>query len=249
MENIATPPAASPIVFVGTPPLLSGSLLIDSAPPQKLKLKTRSLEFRPAEGGRGEPSSGHLSATIAANHTGPAMAQLRVDPRMPPGVYHTRIEFGGEIRDVVLNIQARRSLLVEPSRFELAAGEANPVAAVLLVNDGNVPVDVPKVALVPLGESKALHSEFHVALSLKGSEGHQSFLDAYAALLAAAEVDPARAVFGKDGGRTLMPGESLVCEITFELPGNLKKHRLYSGQFMVERTRCAVQLLSENGLR
>ena len=242
--------SAGPIVFVGRPPLLSGSMLIDQASEQKLKLKSHSMQFRSATGGRSSKSvPANLSVTIPAHHLGPAVAQLRVDSRLAPGVYNSSVEVGSETREVVLHVEERRSMAVQPSRFELAAGKTSPVAAVLLVNDGNVPVTVPKVAVVALGEHRALTSGFHVALTQRGSQGHQSFLDAYASLLAAAEVGAARAEFGKGANATLNPGESLVTEITFQLPTGLKKHSEYRGHFMVERTRCTVTLFTAGAAR
>ena len=187
-----------------------------------------------------------LLARVAPHSTAPSPMQLQIDPHVAPGVYEADFEFDGERRDVILHVLEHRELLLVPNRFDLCGKPGAVLAQPLLIsNAGNVAIDLPKAAFAPLTEHGVLHSSLHVALIEKGAEGHQAVLDAYATLLAQAEVEPVKVMLRNSGAKVLTPGESLASEITFELPAGLKKHRLYRGAFLMGRTRCRLEVQSQ----
>jgi hypothetical protein len=136
-----------------------------------------------------------------------------------------------------------REVVVAPAGFELYGlpGASLAVPAVV-ANLGNVPFVLPKAALVALGEDAAVTQLFHVALARKGAEGHAAALDAYAQLVAAAEVDAAKVLVGAGAGEAIAPGESRETSFTFELPARLARHRRYRGSFTIGRAECTVDL-------
>jgi hypothetical protein len=240
---------AGPILLVGTPPRLSGRVTLANRSAEKLKVKTLDLRLTGAR----DPESSRifplqLSARVAPGASASFTAQAVVDETMPPGTYQAEVDLAGEWRTAVLQVLERREFSVAPELFELAAAPGESVThPAVIANAGNVPATLPKVALAGLGEDGALHSLFHVAMSQRGREGHVAALDAYAALLAEAEVDAVKVLLGEAVGATLAPGEARAVQLTFELPARLARHRLYRGTFLIGRTRCTIELVTENG--
>ncbi|MGR8931913.1 MAG: hypothetical protein ACU836_14870 [Gammaproteobacteria bacterium] len=246
MQRIA---AGETITFVGSPPLLSGMLRVNVGGSEKLKLKIPSLAISPAGGDCGDKlPNARLAVAFAADQIGLANAQLQVDQHLAPGVYHACLALSGEQREIVLHVLEHRAVGITPNRFELLTETQKVTVPVLISNDGNVPFSLPRAILVPLGERGALSSGFHLAVAQQGAAGHQAVLDAYAALLAESEIEPVQAHFTNGGRKALEPGEVVATEISFQLPKNLKRHKLYQGRFMVEHTRCSLKLLPGKAL-
>jgi hypothetical protein len=240
---------AGPVHLVGTPPRLSGRVTIANHGADKLKVKTLDLRVKGLR--KSAPALAcimQVSARVAPGASSSFIAQAVVDDAMPPGTYEAEIDVGGETRPAVLHVLERRELVVTPGAFDLVGAPGASVAhPAVIVNAGNVEATVPKVALAALGEQGALHSLFHVAMSQAGREGHVKALDAYAALLAQSEVDPVKVTFGDASGAKLAPGESRAVQLQFELPARLARHRVYRGAFLVGKTRCTLDITTENG--
>lgn len=231
-----------PIVLIGAPPRLSGTVRLANRGEDKLKFKPVPVRFAAADA----PSRGHLQMTarLAPGTAAHVPLDLEIDESTPPGTYRAEVDLGGQSRTLSLRVLARRSVTVVPTAFDLAGAPGTTVRQpVIIANNGNVPFLVPRVALVALGESGALTSLFHVAMAKAGAQGHAAALDAYASMLAASEVDAARAVFTEAGGRTIAPGATLATEIDFELPARLARHRTYSGVFAIGRVECTVDIV------
>jgi hypothetical protein len=240
---------AGPILLVGTPPRLSGRVTLANRSAERLKVKTLDLRLTgPRDLAPDRTFALQLSARVAPGASASFTAQAVVDETMPPGTYQAEVDVGGELRAAVLHVLERREVTVAPELFDLAGAPGESVVhPAVITNAGNVEATLPKVVLAGLGEDGALHSLFHVAMSQRGREGHIAALDAYAALLAEAEVDAAKVLLGEAAGATLAPGEARAVQLTFELPARLARHRLYRGTFLIGRTRCTIELVTENG--
>jgi hypothetical protein len=234
------------LVLIGAPPLLEGVLALSNPGGDKLKLKSALVQLKDAQWGDPHvPLRLAVSARVAAGHAVQVPVTLGVDPRMPPGDYTGELHIDGDDapRAVLLKVLEHREVAVAPAGFELYGlpGASLTVPAVV-ANLGNVPFVLPKAALVALGEDAAVTQLFHVAMARKGSEGHAAALDAYAQLVAAAEVDAAKVAVGAGAGEAIAPGESRETSFTFELPGRLARHRRYHGSFAIGRAQCTVDL-------
>ena len=228
------------IVLIGTPERLTGIVRVSNPGTEKLKIKNAVVRLK--EGGQA-PVPLTIDARLAPGETAHAPASLSLDPRTPPGELHGEVVFADESRAVVIKVLERRSLAIIPDRFELhgAPGESVRVP-VSITNLGNVPFQLPRVALIALGQANAFEQLFHVAVARRGGEGHQPALDAFAQLLSASEVEAPKAMLGKGAGQALAPGESLESEIAFELSSNLARHRVYLGSFLIGREQCTVEI-------
>jgi hypothetical protein len=226
------------LVLIGPPERLAGIVRLSNPGPEKLKVKSAPITLK--DGGTALLTVGARLAPGATQHV---EAEVALDPRTPPGERHGEVVLGDQKQAVVLKVLERRAVAVVPSAFELHGAPGATVGVpVVLTNLGNVAFDVPKLALVALGEAQAFTHLFHVAMAKKGGEGHQAALDNFAQLLSASEVDAPKAWFGDGAACTLAPGDRLETEIRFELPANLARHRLYRGTFALGRTLCSVEI-------
>jgi len=252
MAILNTPAAArievapGPLVLIGAPPLLRGSVHLSNPGGEKLKLKTAALRLdSKAWGDPHRPLQLAVGARLAAGGAVHAPVSVAIDPRTPPGEVRGEVSFGddGPAREIVLKVLERRAVAVTPSRFEVHGQPGEAVTLpVVITNLGNVPFTVPRVALVALGEDQAFTQLFHVAMARKGGEGHQAALDAFVELLGATEVDAAKAVIVDGGGTSLAPGEPLSTGLRFELPVRLARHRVYQGSFTIGKTQCDLEI-------
>jgi len=231
---------AERIVLIGTPERLTGIVRVSNPGNDKLKIKTAVVRLK--QGGD-EPLPLAIDARLAGGETAHAPASLALDPRTPPGELHGEVVFGDETREVVIKVLERRSLAVIPDQFQLHGAPGDSVRVpVAITNLGNVPFELPRVALVALGQANAFEQLFHIAVAKKGGEGHQPALDAFAQLLGASEVEAPKVLLGEGAGQVLAPGESLESEFTFELPAKLARHRVYLGSFYIGREQCTVEI-------
>lgn len=234
------------LVLIGAPPRLEGVLALANPGGDKLKLKSALVRLKDGQWGDPHvPLRLEVSARVAGGTAVQAPVALPVDARMPPGEYRGELRIDGDDapREVLLKVLEHREVVVAPSRFELYGQPgASPTVPAVVANLGNVPFVLPKAALVALGEDDAVTQLFHVALAKKGAEGHAAALDAYAQLVAAAEVDAAKVAVGAGAGEPIAPGESRETAFTFALPARLARHRRYHGSFAIGRAQCTVDL-------
>jgi hypothetical protein len=234
------------LVLIGAPPLLEGVLALANPGGDKLKLKSALVRLEDGQWGDPHvPLPLAVSARVAGGTAVQVPVTLPVDARMPPGEYRGELHVDGDDapREVLLRVLEHRDVVVAPARFELYGmpGASLAVPAVV-ANLGNVPLVLPKAALVALGEDDAVTQLFHVAMARKGAEGHTAALDAYAQLVAAAEVDAAKVAIGAGAGEPIAPGDSRETSFTFELPARLARHRRYHGSFSIGRAQCTVDV-------
>jgi len=237
---VAEAPTQDRVVLIGTPSLLQGQVRVSNPGQHKLKIKTARLSL---DGAAADGVHVALDARLAAGATQHASATLRLDPRTPPGELRGRVDVGGEEREVVIKVLEHREVGLAPDRFAIHGPPGASVQVPLhLTNLGNVPFDVPRVALVALGQANAFEQLFHTAVAEAGSGGYQAALDVFARMLQGAEVAAPKVLFGEGAGQALAPGAALETTLTFELPAGLARHRLYLGSFHVGRTQCAVEI-------
>ena len=236
------------IVLIGEPPRLQGTMTLHNQTDEKLKVKTLKLRLADAPNAQGRELDLQLAARVPPNASARELVNLEVGDSFPPGEYRGRIAVGDEAQDAVLHVLERREMRVLPQSFNIVASAATQVTRpIVLTNLGNVPVVIPKFALISVGEPAAPLTLFHVAVSQKGGEGHQAVLDQYAGLLSKSEASPVQAVLRELGGQTLAPGETRQGDIQFELPKNLTRNRVYEGEFNIDTAVCFLRLQVENG--
>lgn len=231
---------AERIVLIGPPASVTGVVRVSNPGSEKLNLKFAALR---CEKHAADNARIALRARLAPGETRHARAALSLDPHTPPGQVRGRATIGGETRDVVINVLEHLEMGVTPDQFVVHGRPGGRITVpVVLTNLGNVPCAVPRIALANISQAAGFDRLFHVAIARSGSEGYQAALDTFAQLLQDSEVQPPKVLVGTGAHGSLAPGSSIETELTFELPGDLARHRRYLGSFVLGRTVCPLEI-------
>lgn len=237
-------PVTQRLVLRGPPPLLRGELTLVNESEEKVRVRTLAVREASAKGVRGVKgvTSLRIGTRIAPHDTSHVRASLAIDPHTPPGEYTIDAEGFGE-GEVVLEVFERLSVQLDPSRLELRGAPGEVVEAdVHATNRGNVPVTVPRAALVHLEERFWLgRSMVYVLREIDRDAGAHAFFDRLLAEFKDTDIRPMR-VEVEGAGESLAPGESVTLTLRLHLPEELRKGRDYvrSIEFMHARLFVAV---------
>ena len=236
MQRYSTPPgdawrtAHPSIVLRGTPPVLYGDVTLVNDSDEKVKVRHLEMTTR-SETKRAQPalapSALRIGARLAPRVTTRARASVTVDPQTPPGRYTMDAEGFAE-GGVVLEVLERVSVQLTPSRLELRGAPGDVLDAELAVsNRGNVPVAIPRAALVHLEEKFWMgRSLTYVLRDISRDAGATSFMDKLLAELKDTDIRPMR-VDVESKEEELAPGASAVLRLRLHLPEELRKGRDY----------------------
>jgi hypothetical protein len=162
-------------------------------------------------------------------------------PRLtPPGAYEGTVRVGGHERPLVIEVEPRVSLGVDPRRlyFQAAAGAAVE-ADVTVTNLGNVPLELPREDSFTLfqsgGLSRALGRAFG-STPAKGERRLDDFVDA------AAEAVGGVVALMLDGAGKLAPGEARPIHLGLTLPDGLHPGRIYWGTWALYHVNYVVRV-------
>jgi hypothetical protein len=213
-----------PTLLVGPPNACQGLLQVHNPADNPVKLKQVSL--RTADAKRLELRVG---AQLEPKQSHELRVSLALPPGTPPGRYQASLEGAdGQERPVTIEVLERRhTRCVPPSMSRgVRRGERFTVRATL-VNEGNVPVIIPKRAallLHPLDRGWPQH--FHAAAATHGSDGYETFLNDFVDRWGNDEPPPGRArILQGDGLLAAQSGR--VIEAELRLPERLRVRRRY----------------------
>ncbi|MCC6929082.1 MAG: hypothetical protein IT359_08850 [Gemmatimonadaceae bacterium] len=221
------------IVLRGAPPVLWGDVTLVNESDEKVKV--RHLEVRARRDGDAEygthaalaPSALRIGARLAPRVATRARASMTIDPQTPPGRYTVDAEGFAE-GGVVLEVLERVSVQLTPSRLELRGAPGDVLEAALWVsNRGNVPVAIPRAALVHLEEKFWMgRSLTYVLRDISRDAGATAFLDKLLAELKDTDIRPMR-VDVESKEEELAAGASAALHLRLHLPEELRKGRDY----------------------
>jgi len=221
------------IVLRGAPPVLWGDVTLVNETDEKVKVRHLEVTARgdthptAARSAMLAPSALRIGARLAPRVATRARASMTVDPHTPPGRYTMDAEGFAE-GGVVLEVLERVAVQVTPSRLELRGAPGDVLDAELAVsNRGNVPVAIPRAALVHLEEKFWMgRSLTYVLRDIPRDAGATSFFDKLLAELKDSDIRPMRVDVGSKE-EELAPGASAVLRLRLHLPEELHKGRDY----------------------
>lgn len=220
-------PDRDTLVLRGAPPVLWGDVTLVNDSDEKVKV--RQLDVTAGDDAVVRAAAGglHIGARLAPRDTTRARAHLRVDPYTPPGRYTMDAE-GFAAGGVVLEVLERVSTQLTPARLDLRGAPGEVLTAeVAVTNRGNVPLEVPRAALVHLEERFWMgRSLTYVLRDVARDAGATEYFDRLLAELKDTDIRPMRVdVAARDGD--LAPGDTLTARLALHLPEELRKGRDY----------------------
>lgn len=215
------------IVLRGTPPVLWGDLTLRNDSDEKVKVRHLEMTSRHEQHAAVAPSALRIGARLAPRAATRTRASVTVDPHTPPGRYTMDAE-GFAQGGVVLEVLERVSVQLTPARLELRGAPGDVLDADLAVsNRGNVPVAIPRAALVHLEEKFWMgRSLTYVLRDIPRDAGANAFLDKLLAELKDTDIRPMR-VDVESKEEELAPGANAVLRLRLHLPEELRKGRDY----------------------
>jgi len=150
--------AERPLTLTGPPRGIRGEFRLEN--PSDDKVVIRSPQVRPATQARSSGVSALAGSQLVlrrivmrARQSRPVPVSLSLDPSTPPGTYHAELDIEGQIRSVVINVTEGISATIMPDAIVLPGQPGKEFKQRIIVrNDGNVPVTVPKIGTIVLDE-------------------------------------------------------------------------------------------------
>jgi hypothetical protein len=218
-----------PILLVGPPDELAGRLPLrnDSEEP----VLVRGLEVVTPEK-TALRSVGPLAvrARLLPGEEATADVSLSIAANTPPGSYQAKVRIGSAERDLKLLVQARIAVRLSPSSLHFVGLEPGRrhEGEVLLVNEGNVPVQIPPVLYSTALDADTICRNLTLAVREKGEQGVEPTLDAFFQGLRRDLADWVE-IRVAEGDAVVAGGDSLMLHLTLRVPKDVKEGYHYRG--------------------
>jgi hypothetical protein len=157
-----------------------------------------------------------------------------------PGAYEGKLRVGGTERPLLIEVEPRVRLGIDPRRLYFqAASEAKVEADVTFTNLGNVALELPAEGALTLLQMGGFSGAIGRAATGEAAKG-QRRIDALAE--AAAEAVGGVVRIKIDGAGELGPGETRAVHLTLTLPDRLEPGRTYWGTWAVHNVNYVVRV-------
>jgi hypothetical protein len=221
--------AKEPLLLRGSPAQLCGVVTVPRVAEVPLSVDLDVPALEPPE------------VAVQDLEEGAARLALSLPRKTPPGTYEGRARIGGEERPVVLEVEPRIQLHVDPRRLYFRAARGSTVEADLTVtNLGNVACEIRATDAFGLFDTGGLDRAIGRAFSAELAEGERR-VD----LLA----DSAAEGFGglvrikvASGAGEIAPGGASSVHVAMTLPDRLEAGRLYWGTWRLYNVNYVVRV-------
>lgn len=223
--------AAEAIAFVGTPRRMVAVGPVPDLDGAEVRL----------EGGAAGFLALRRSPLRARTRRGAPAMKLRLRPDTPPGDHEAVLHAGDRSWPVRVHVLPRLSVKMTPAGLSFTAapgGRATCTAAV--VNEGNVAVELPKVAGVGIFDDDGIESAF-AATYAQEADSLDDFFETFHKRLREAHGGLMKLSLTRGAG-SLEPGASAIIEITAQLPEKLTRGHRYHGVWNAGFARVAVKV-------
>jgi hypothetical protein len=172
--------------------------------------------------------------------------RLRLPRETPPGTYHGVATLGGKPRPIVVEVEPVVRIRVQPKQTSLSvdAGSKKDFG-ITIVNGGNVPFDVPKVAAFDLDDAEGQDRALGRALRATLPQGERR-VDRFFEEIRAAHGGEARVAVRSGVGR-LEPGASAELSCLLEVPATVQAGRSYLGAWPLGNASHVIVVLVTKG--
>ncbi len=222
-----------PIVLTGPPENLVGHIVLRNDSSDHLRVRNLRVVPDPKEKATlrfAEPLG--VGAKLGPETESRHEVSLSLEPTVPPGQYSARLRVGDSERPLEILVHPRHDVRLSPNHLHFIGVEAGRrhEAQLLLVNRGNVPVQVPPVMATTALDVDTVCRNLTWAVRRKGGEGATATLDAFVEGL---RNDMAGWLEFKvsEGNEIVESGDSLLLHLTVRLPNDINKDYRYKGSF------------------
>ncbi len=174
-----------------------------------------------------------ISAKLLPGEEMEATVTFSLDERTPPGEYHASIKIDDKEHEIQLIVQPSLAVEISPRNLNFIGAKPGQIhkATLLLVNNGNVPVQIPSVHHSTLLDVDTICRNLSVAVRESGGNGSVATLDAFVKGIQRDMADWVELSM-PEAKQTIDPGNSLQLHLTLKLPGDVSnKVDMHKGAF------------------
>ena len=219
--------AARPLVFMGPPESLTGTLRLQNPGADRAVLRRAAFHGDAVQG------EARFSARLQPGESRAVEIEATLGPHAPPGEHRVEVEIAGRRYPAVVQVSEVIDLEIEPSPIVLEHPAAGRVTkTVILRNAGNVALTIGEIGPVALDEELLSCRTGRAALADLGDD--EASLDGYvAAVLRATKAAVADSgllrVHNTRGSFELAPGEVVSLPLQITVPAKLTVGARYTG--------------------
>ncbi len=171
-------------------------------------------------------------ASVRRFGEGTSEIRLRLPRDTPPGIYVGEAVLGDEELPITVEVEAAGKLRVRPKQTLLSAEAGSRAEFVVVVlNSGNVSVDIPKAGVFDLDDTEDQDRAWGRTLRAKLPEGEHR-IDRFFEEIRGSHGGEARVAVRTGGGR-LDPGESSELSCLLDVPVTVQVGRSYLGAWQI----------------
>jgi hypothetical protein len=226
VEVLASTDTSQPLVFIGPPESLTGTLRLQNPGADRAVLRRAAFHGDAVHG------EARFSARLQPGESRAVEIEATLGPHAPPGEHRVEVEIAGRRYPAVVQVSEVIDLEIEPSPIVLEHPAAGRVTkTVILRNAGNVALMIGEIGPVPLDEELLSCRTGREALADLGDEAS---LDGYvAAVLRATKAAVAESgllrVHNTRGSFELGPGDVVPLSLQITVPAKLHAGARYTG--------------------
>lgn len=223
--------AAAEIEFIGPPHRMIAVGLIPDLEPSEVRIEGKvadCLDTRRAP----------LRARRARGHQ---QLKLRLRPDTPPGDYLATLHAGERSWSALVRVLPHPRVQMVPAELSFSgAPGARATCLAVLLNEGNVAIELPKVVPVGIFDDDGVESAF-AATYARGAETFDDFFGTFHGRLREAHGGLLKLRLVRGAGK-LAPCSSVALEVTAELPEALTRGHRYHGVWSTDFSTIAVSV-------
>ena len=234
-KGISLLDAERPLTLSGPPRGIRGEFRLENSSDDKVVI--RAPQVRPPKKSRSssakplaDPQLVMRRIIVRARQSRPVPISLSLDPSTPPGTYHAELDIEGQVRSVVIRVTEGLSATILPDEIVLP-GKAGKVfeRQIIVRNDGNVPVTVPKIGTIVLDEDLVHCRALRGALADAGAT--MTSLDDFAVALGKRYQALYETLLLKvrNDRVEVAPGAEETVDLSITLPDGIDRRARYSG--------------------
>ena len=229
--------------FVGPPRRLTGDIPLINETDTKLRLRSTGLKLATPKAAAGLPlGEAYFFARLYPGEQANVPAAISLDPSTPPGHHQFELTIGKRTIAVDAHVEEVVDLRVEPSQISILAGSETTYARTLILeNAGNVDLPIGAESIAPVYDSQDIRCVLVPAIN----QSDRSSLEAMLRNMLQSIGDvQAGTLVARHDPIVLHPGQKLTVDVSFNLPGKLKRLHHYFAHLQLYNARVSVDIYS-----
>jgi hypothetical protein len=234
------------IVFTGPPDMLTGQVIFENKSKDDFHLTKLPLEHKELKELNGMRFDAfQVNSDLNAGQRLLQTVRISLDPHTPPASYEMDVYIGGIRKKINLVIQPNISVEVSPEEITFIGTDPgiSHHADIRILNNGNIPVDLPTGDYEKELSEKSIIKSLAAAVKEGSGKSATETLETFFGFIRQELENGVRISFGPSSG-FLNPGESATIGIEFTLPPKITEKQHYEGSIKILNDKLSYKIIS-----